>query len=324
MLKSHYGKYGQQCLALGRGLEWKLCCTGTPAPNDRIEYANHAVFLDAFPTINSFLARFFVNRGQTGERWVLKHHALGPFYRALSHWAIFLQNPATYGWKDLDTDTIPPIHTHIHHVELTEDQRKLLERQTGRLFVMDVGGIGSRSRLAAIGKGWNGKQAIETNKYAYMRSLVDSWPGESVIIWCLYNNEQDRVDKTFPEAVSIRGSTPHAKRMEWINEFKAGQRRVLITKPKILGFGLNLQVCTRQIFSGLQDSYESFYQAVKRSNRIGSKSTLHVHIPVTDAEEPMVQNVLRKAHRVQQDTEEQERIFHDAAREFTSLASARG
>lgn len=64
MLKSHYGRWGAECIRLGRGLGWKLALTGTPAPNDRIEYANHAVFLDAFPTVNSFLARFFVNRGR--------------------------------------------------------------------------------------------------------------------------------------------------------------------------------------------------------------------------------------------------------------------
>ena len=54
-----------------------------------------------------------------------------------------------------------------------------------------------------------------------------------------------------------------------IADFQAGRRRVLISKPKVLGFGLNLQIATRQVFSGLQDSYESFYQAVKRSNRYG-------------------------------------------------------
>lgn len=93
MLKSHYGKWGQVCLRLGAGVEWKLACTGTPAPNDRIEYANHAVFLDAFPNVNAFLARFFVNRGQTNERWELKPHALRPFYTALSHWCHLPDRP---------------------------------------------------------------------------------------------------------------------------------------------------------------------------------------------------------------------------------------
>jgi len=86
----------------------------------------------------------------------------------------------------------------------------------------------------------------------------------------------------------------------------------MISKPRVLGFGLNLQVATRQVFSGLQDSYESYYQAVKRSNRIGSTCPLNVHIPVTELERPMIETVLRKAKMVQRDTEEQEAIFKES------------
>lgn len=309
MLKSHYGKWGQTCLDLGRGLEWKLCCTGTPAPNDRIEYANHAVFLDAFPTVNAFLATYFVNRGQTDNRWELKPHALEPFYRSLSHWCIFLTNPATYGWKD-NCDDIPPIHVHIHEVPLTPEQREVVQAETGAMFVTKMGGITSRSMLGQIAKGcWNGKD-IPSNKPEYIRKLVASWPEESTIIWCLYNQEQAGIAKLFPDAANIDGSTPLAAREKLIDEFKSGKRRVLISKPKILGFGLNLQIATRQVFSGLQDSYESYYQAVKRSNRYGSTRPLNVHIPVTEIEEPLIDTVLRKAKRIQYDTERQEEIFN--------------
>lgn len=312
MLKSHYGKWGTAILRLGRGLDWKLAGTGTPAPNDRIEYANHAVFMDAFPNVNSFLARFFINRGQTAERWSLKKHALTAFYRALSHWSIFLCNPATYGWKD-NVETIPPIKIHIEDVPMTEEQRRAAQDLTGDLVVSHVGGIGMRSKLGQIAKGLYKGEPIATNKPAFIRRLVDSWPGESTIIWCLYNAEQETMARTFPEAANISGATPHDERERLIDEFKAGSRRILITKPKILGFGLNLQIATRQVFSGLQDSYESFYQAVKRSNRIGSTQPLNVHIPVTEVECPMVENVLRKAHLIQRDTEEQERIFREHA-----------
>lgn len=311
MLKSHYGKWGQTCIRLGRGVQYKLALTGTPAPNDRIEYANHAVFLDAFPTVNSFLARYFVNRGQTDNRWELKPHALVPFYRSLSHWCIFLTNPATYGWHD-NCESVPPIHVHIHDVPLTDKQQELAFDATGRLFADQIGGITSRASLGQIAKGSHKGRAIESRKPAYIRRLVESWPMESTIIWCLYNDEQDRIAAEFPNAANITGATPYEERQRLIDEFKAGHRRVLVSKPRILGFGLNLQIATRQVFSGLQDSYESYYQAVKRSNRYGSTRPLNVHIPITEIERPMIETVLSKAERVQADTEAQERIFKES------------
>ncbi len=312
MLKSHYGKWGTSIIDVSAGCEWKLALTGTPAPNDRIEYANHAVFLGACRTVNEFLARYFVNRGQTDNRWEMKPHALGAFYRDLSHWAIFLSNPSVYGWKD-NADKIPPIHVHIHEVDLLEAQRKAMQSVTGGLLVGNIGGIGIRSKLGQIAKGNVRGEKIGTNKTGFIQDLVGSWPDESTLIWCIYNPEQDAMADAFPDAASIDGSTPLGKRMEMIRGFKAGEIKTLISKPKILGFGLNLQRVTRQVFSGLQDSYESYWQAVKRSNRVGSTRPLNVHIPVTELEEPMVQNVLRKAAMVQADTEEQQRIFREKA-----------
>lgn len=306
MLKSHYGKWGQVCLRLGKGVEWKLALTGTPAPNDRIEYANHAVFVDAFPNVNSFLAKFFINRGQTSERWELKPHALRPFYRALSHWCIFLTDPSTYGWKD-NVHSIPPIHVHIDDVRLSAEQDKAVQVMTGQLFVTELGGITTRAKLSRLAKCEN------STKPQYIVDMVREWPDESTIIWCRYNDEQDLLAKMLPESASIDGKTSQADRERIVDDFKAGRVRVLITKPKILGFGLNLQVCTRQVFSGLQDSYEEYYQAVKRSNRVGSTRPLNVHIPVTDIERPMVENVLRKAARIEADTREQEEMFREAA-----------
>ncbi len=314
MLKSHYGKWGSTCVRIGDGVEFKWCFTGTPAPNDRIEYANHAVFLDAFPTVNSFLARYFVNKGQTQERWILKPHALESFYRDISDWCVFLTNPATYGWKD-NCGTIPPINVHVHDIAMTDDQSKAVYDLTGELFMGSAGGITKRAKLARIGKGDLDGVKIASLKPAFIQGLVSEWGSkESTIIWCHFNREQEQMELLFPDAVSIKGETDFDDRESFVEEFKSGQRKIMISKPKCLGFGLNLQVATRQVFSGLQDSYESYYQAVKRSNRYGSTQPLNVHIPVTEIERPMIESVLVKAGRVQRDTEEQERIFKQSGR----------
>ena len=308
LLKSHYGKWGQVILRLGRGLEWKLCLTGTPAPNDRIEFANHAVFLDHHPNVNSFLARYFVNRGETQERWELKPHALEPFYRGLSHWALFLHDPATYGWVG-NSATLPPIRVHVEHYDMTPEQQSAYRKLTGNVVVVRPGGIGSRSKLSQLAKGSMGGEDIPTGKFDAVKNLLDSWPKESTIIWCKFNPEQDRMAAMLPDAANIDGRTPHEERLKLLRDFKAGRIKTLISKPKILQFGLNLQIVTRHIWSTLQDSYEEFFQGCCRSNRVGSTKPLDVHIPISDLERPMVDNVLAKASRVTRDMEEQESIF---------------
>lgn len=311
MLKSAYGKWIQVLTRIGKGLPYKLVSTGTPAPNDRIEYAVHAVFLDQFPTLNSFYSKFFVNRGQVQDRWELKRHAVRSFYRSLSHWSIFLTNPSTYGWRD-NAGTIPPISVEIHNVPLTKEQESLVFEKAGPGFIKRIGGISSRSVLSQISKGNYRGRSVATNKPSFIKALVDSW-GDSTIIWCKYNAEQELIARTFPGCADISGATPIENRLVLIEDFKAGRRKVLVSKPDILGFGLNLQVCTRMIFSGLEDSYESYFQCVKRANRVGSTKLLGVHIPVTEVERPMVENVLVKARRVDHDTQVQEKLFFENA-----------
>lgn len=119
------------------------------------------------------------------------------------------------------------------------------------------------------------------------------------------------MEKMFPEAVSISGDTKDETRRKMLRQFQSGEVKTLLTKLKILGFGLNLQVCTRQVFNGLNDSWEEFHQGVKRSNRIGSTKPLNVHIPVTELETPFIENVLRKAHRIEEDTKQQEQLFKE-------------
>lgn len=321
MMKSHYGKWGTRLIDMGKGLDWKLCLTGTPAPNDRIEYANHAVFLDHEPTVNAFLARYFVNRGETSNRWEMKPHAIKPFYRSLAHWCVFVDNPAAYGWKD-NAGTVPPVVTTIHDVPLTDAQDEATRRMTGNLFgVVEMGGIVGRGKLSQLAKGRINGERIDTNKTRFVAELVRSFGDRSSIVWCKYNPEQDDIADALPGCASVSGSTGEDDRAELIDDFQAGRRLQLVSKPKVLGFGLNLQRCTRMVFSTVQDSYEEYHQAVKRANRVGSTEPLEVHIPVTELERPMLDTVLAKAQRVEQDTREQDAMFRETNADLFSGAT---
>ncbi len=198
---------------------------------------------------------------------------------------------------------------------MTTGQRDAAMTLTKGLF-SEAGGFVQRGKLARLAKGIapTGTAKIATRKPLFIKRLIDSWPDESTLLWCNYNREQKDLERIFPDAASIAGETPVETRMELLADFHARKRAVMMSKSKILGFGLNLQVATRMVFSSLVDSYESYFQCVKRANRIGSDRDLNVHIPVTEIEQPMVANVLAKAGRVESDTREQEQLFREARR----------
>jgi len=118
---------------------------------------------------------------------------------------------------------------------------------------------------------------------------------DSVIIWCGLNTEQDYLERLFGEqAVSIRGSTPNSKKVEYERRWREGEVPVLITKAECCAFGLNWQHCHTMIFTGLSDSYEQYYQALRRCWRFGQEHDVDVYIVISAREGCVKENIERK------------------------------
>ena len=93
--------------------------------------------------------------------------------------------------------------------------------------------------------------------------------------------------------------------------FASGEIKRLVTKPKIAGFGLNWQHCNNMIFTGLSDSWESFYQAVRRCWRFGQTSEVNVHVVTADTEGAVLENIRRKQSQHDQMSDELANIMRD-------------
>ncbi len=120
-------------------------------------------------------------------------------------------------------------------------------------------------------------------------------PGKAWLIWCDLNAEQDALEKAFgPLAFSVRGSDSADDKEAAIQAWLRGERPVMISKPSIMGWGLNFQHCDRMAFVGVTDSFEAFYQAIRRCWRFGQKREVHAHIFASEAEGAVVANLRRK------------------------------
>ena len=154
VLKQSMGARRTALMDAFKGVPWKLCCSATPAPNDRIEYAEHAFFLDVVRSTREFLAAFFVNRD---GQWQLKYHGEQSFYRHLAAWSVFMRDPAAYGFDDLLAN-MPPLSVEFPRVPLTPQQVEAARGwQAGaqqNLLGVEVGGVTSRTKVMQIAHGF--------------------------------------------------------------------------------------------------------------------------------------------------------------------------
>lgn len=273
ILKSYSGKMRNEIIEAFVGTPYNLACTATPAPNDYMELGNHAEFVKAMSR-TEMLSMFFVHDGSDTSQWRLKGHAEDKFWEWVASWACVLKKPSDLGYSD-DGFALPELRIHEHIIEsgaapfalIPMLAETLQERREARRASLD-----DRVRLAAE-----------------LAATGGQW-----LVWCDYNKESEALAEAIPGAFEIQGSHAPEYKEHGMLGFAAERIRTLVTKPSIAGFGMNWQNCHQMIFCGLSDSYEQFYQAVRRCWRFGQTQPVDVHVILSEAELRVLQNIKRK------------------------------
>lgn len=151
--------------------------------------------------------------------------------------------------------------------------------------------------------------AIDSNKPRRILDIVQSHNGEQILIWTQYDEEGEILHRLIPGSIHLTGKTKQQDRLDILENFRNGKIQILISKPRLLGTGLNLQFLSVCIFSWSKDSFEEFYQAVGRLQRYGQTKQVKIYIPFTDLEAPMLQNVMRKQKDYLDDSAYQEKLY---------------
>jgi len=293
ILKSIGGHTRQRITELCVGIKYKLCCTATPAPNDYIELGNHTEFL-GICKMSEMLATFFINankehtieiEGKTyrkkgsnknGTEWRLKHHAEKTFFQWLSSWAITMTTPSDLNYDD-NGFILPELK--VNPIFISSDYKP-----TDQLFFTELHGIGDRAKVR--------KSTIQ-DKLETLKRIVDGDNGQW-IIWCGLDEESKLAKSLFGDAVEVKGSDKLEDKIQALEDFQDNKIRIMVTKTKIAGYGMNFQQSHNQVFFGLNDSWESFYQAIRRQWRYGQKEPVNVYMILHDVETEIYQNVMRK------------------------------
>lgn len=253
---------------------YKLLCTATIAPNDTTEIGTSCEFLGIMSR-TEMLATYFIHDGGKTSEWRLKKAAKSKFWEWFATWAICFNNPNELGYE-IEGYNLPKLNIHTIITEskindyefMVRPAETLQERREARKESMDD----------RIGKA-----------YDLTRDNNDQW-----LIWVDYNDESEALRKTIPDCVEVKGSDEPEYKAQASIDFASGNIRCLVSKSSIFGFGSNFQICHNMIFCGLSDSYERFYQAIRRCWRFGQKNEVNVYIILSEKEINILANIQKK------------------------------
>jgi len=258
---------------------YRLAATATPAPNDHMEIGQHSEFLGVMPG-PEMLSRWFISDQTTMEGYRLKGHARSDFWKWVASWARAATLPSDLGGDDAGF-VLPPLNYELHTVaaDITQDVPE------GMLFRIPDGSATVIHRE---------KRITMEDRVARAAEIANSSTG-AVIVWCETNAESSALAASIPDAIEVHGSMPLDEKVKALDSFTFGKRRVIVSKPKLAGLGLNWQHANTVIFASVSHSYEQHYQAVRRAWRFGQTQPVTCHVIISDTESAIWNNVQRKA-----------------------------
>jgi len=274
ILKNFTGETKKKILTLFANTHYKLACTATPSPNDLNEIGNHSEFLNILDAAD-MRAKWFV-RDEGMNNYRLKEHGKPDFYAWISSWALMFCKPSDIGFAD-DGYVLPELNFIERNVAVANRSEVKLFNESS----VDATSFNKEVRITII------------ERLDQVADIVNS-SDESFIIWSTLNDEGKALRKMIPEAIEVAGSDTAENKKSRLLGFANNEYRVLISKAKIAGMGMNFQNCHNQVITAPDFSFEKLYQQIRRSYRFGQQHAVNIYIITTDTMENVIKSIRRK------------------------------
>ena len=294
-IKDQNSKRRDLILDYMKKVKYRLLCSATPSPNSYTELGNSSEALGELGFVE-MLTRYFTKNTDKNKRashkdtnyqkgmigmwegkdWRFRGHSEMPFWQWVSIWAKAVRKPSDLGYSD-DGFLLPNINETRHIVRSDTIEQ-------GMLFALPAIGLNAQRRES--------RRTIK-ERAEFTASIVNE-STEQFTIWCHLNDEGDALEDIIPDAIQISGKDSDESKESKLIDFINGGSRVLVTKPKIGAWGLNMQNCHNTVYFP-DHSFEYFHQAMHRHQRYGQKHRVNLHLVMSESHQEVVDNLSRKA-----------------------------
>ena len=311
-IKAFDGARRSQVTEFLRTMPYRLMATATAAPNDYIELGTLSEALGVMGQVD-MLNRFFKNDQNTSDMrrivrqsptqggpksagWRFKGHAEIPFWRWCCGWMRAGRRPSDLGPFSDERFKLPKLIEREHIVET---------RTLADGYLMALPAANRQEELEE-------RRRTIQERCELAAELVAN-TGKPFIIWCQLNPEGDLLEKLIPDCVQISGADSDEAKEEKYTAFRSGEKRGMVSKQKIGGWGLNAQFCPH-VVEFASHSYEAHYQGVRRCWRYGQTEDVINDIISTEGQKGAKENMQRKAIQSDRMFDALVRHMHEAER----------
>lgn len=271
------------------GVKYRFVATATPSPNEYIEILAYAAYLDIID-VSQGKTRFFKRDSTKADKLTIHPHKEQEFWLWVSTWALFLNKPSDLGHDDTGYE-LPPLEVVWQEVKTDHTNAGFDRNGQGRLLANSAIGVSeaAREKRGSLGRRIERLHAIMgEGRMAY----------DQIVVWVDLDAEQRAVEQYLKEQgiaySSIYGSLNLDEKERRMTEWRDGKTVALISKPVMLGAGVNLQQSNRAIFFGIGFKFYAFIQAVHRIQRFLQTRACRIDLIYTEAEREVKKALERK------------------------------
>ncbi len=289
-LKDFESKRKDEVTEFMRTIPYRNLYTATAAPNDYDELGTSAESLGELG-YQDMVSKFFKKEttkdylGWGRMKYKLRAYAERGFWQWVCSWARACRKPSDLGFEDGDFK-LPPLVCKEHNVAARR-------APAGSLFD-------------------SGARTLQDQREEQRRTLEERCEKVAELVkgrqrsiaWVNLNDEGNWLRKNIPNSREVSGATSEEEREEIVKWFTAKMTkndapRILVSKPSLFGFGLNLQCCSHMTFFP-SHSFERYYQSVRRCWRFGQMVQVDVDVVTTDGAAGVLANLQRKQDQAEE------------------------
>lgn len=286
---------------------WKhrLVMTGTPAPNNLLEYWSQMAFIN--PKILGenyyrFRAINFYQTGFGGYLWKPSADLQQNIGRMLSKQAYVVKKkdcldlpPQTFESRKY---TMPPrlrkCYDQMLKANITEVRGRPVLGANEMAKIMKLRQLTAGFVVDATGK----TISFNDGKLRLLKETLEEIGDHQVIVWVQFHAEIKQIKDAFPDCRVLAGTENASDKEQTIKDFQAGKIRLLVAHPRSAGHGLNFSNCSYAIYFSLSYSFEEEKQSQDRIHRIGqTKKTTYLYLLADKSIDEVIYKALRKKER---------------------------